>query len=184
MANHNMAFLHTSCHRSWDTQGEVCQLAHLALFHAGKRNRLDALFFCLLERLDNIAAVSRSRDTDQDIAFTTKCLDLTAEYLVITVIIADSCQDRRIRRERNGRKSLTFLDKTANKLCCDMLAICRTTAISTEQDFVTILQCLTTRLCHLLNHRDALLLQLCNGFFMSFDRLLKIHLIVSLTVCH
>lgn len=175
MANHDMTFLYTSCHKSWNTQCKVCQFAHLALFHAGERDCLDALLLSLLECLDDIATVAGSRDTNQDIAFTAKCLYLTAEYLVIAVIIADSCQDRRIRRERNGRKSLTLFNKAANKLCCDMLAVSRTATIAAKQDFMAILQCQTTSLCHLFDHRNTFLFQLCNGFFMEFNCFLKIH---------
>lgn len=45
---------------------------------------------------EDVAAVAGRRNTDQDISFFTKGMDLTPEYRIKAVVISDGRQDRRV----------------------------------------------------------------------------------------
>jgi hypothetical protein len=78
-------------------------------------------------------------DGDQDILGGRQALDLTGEQLVNAVVIADSRQHGGVGGKGEGGIRPPFTLKPSDKLGRDMLSICGTAAVATEQEFLASL---------------------------------------------
>src|SRR2546423_7004 len=99
-----MCFLNSWRLRARNTEQHIGTSVHLASRFAGESDRKQTAGARGVQSCENVWRIAAGRDSDSSVAILTECFDLTREHLLVTVIVAQSGEDRCIGRKRNSRQ--------------------------------------------------------------------------------
>src|SRR3989338_5825821 len=112
----------------------------LATVPTGQANRKKPFGLRLLDTEQDILGVAACGNPKRHIALLSQRLNLALENMVKTVIIADSCQDRGVCCERDGRYPTLFLLIPPQNLRRQMLAAAGCAAVPEKKHLMAILK--------------------------------------------
>src|SRR5438034_2193721 len=104
--------------------------AHATAVPAGQGNRHQAARLCRRQCCFNVFRTPTRRYSERHVTRATEALDLTAENVLVAVIVRDSSDDIRVRRQRDSSQRPPVALESPDELAGKMLRIGRASAVA------------------------------------------------------
>jgi hypothetical protein len=114
----------------------VAELAHLAAAVTGEADGVDLLLLGLMQGAEDVLAVTRSGDAEEDVSGLGKRFNLTGEDLLERPVIADGGQDGGVRGEGDGAQGGAIDGEARDKLSDQMLRVGGRASVSSDQQLM------------------------------------------------
>ena len=102
----------------------------LAAVAAGHGDDVHIAFVCRFDGFDNVGGVAGGGDADQNVAGTSECAHLFAEYVVETIVVADGGQGGSVRRQRDRGQFHALFFKASGHFGGEVLRVGSRTAVA------------------------------------------------------
>src|SRR5207302_10818581 len=122
------------------TEQHIGTSVHLAAGFASESDREQTARACGVESVEDAWRIAAGGDSNSNVAILAESFDLTREYLLVAVIVAESCENGCVCRERNSRQRGAIRPEASHQLGGQMLRVGGAAAISKEQNLVPALE--------------------------------------------